>query len=377
MKPRPTAGICRRRAVSLTTRWTASMAAASSWTGRMGFPSSRVDQSLPLALLRLHSVLNGSRVALPQDIGGYGMSAIHPNDITGLDGDLSVRFLWSKHYVDIGDGNLLVRVGDFFPHDRRASGVFNYPGIWQLKSAHFSGNLLDGTKGMVFEPLWRVMPWGVRKLSNRKARIQHWQFQSGPVKRPYLGIRMDYAIPMADCLDWTLEITPLEEGYGDLSLRAKAYLNAKATPQLSFFGSAGLAGLALSKGEEILVRSPDRTVQAPHEYQQPLFYCRIEDALLVFMFEPGAPIDILAAGPSPDSPGGLRGFVWHIADAKKDEAYRLRVRLEILPASREGELMSHYERWCTGLREKSATGRNVSQSETTTRGCRPSTAFDH
>ena len=333
-----------------------------------GFPASRVDQSLPLALLRLHAVLNGSRVALPQEIGGYGMSATHPNDITGLDGDLSVRFLWSKHYVDIGDGNLSARVGDFFPHDRRASGVFNYPGIWQLSSPHFSGNLLDGTKGMVFEPLWRVMPWGVRKLSDRNARIEHWQFESGPVKRPYLGIRMDYGVPTADCLDWALEVTPLEEGYGDLALRAKAHLNAKATPQLSFFGPAGLSSLEVPEGKEVLVRSRDGVAQTPDKYQHPLFCSRLENALLAFMFKPGTPIDILAAGPSPDSPGGLRGFVWHIADAKKDEAYRLHVRLEILPASRAGELMSHYERWCAGTREENATGGNVSRSETTTPG---------
>ena len=324
------------------------------WPGE--FPRSRVNQSLPLAMLRLYAVLNKSKVALPQDVGGYGMSATNPNDISGIDGDLTVRFMWSKHYVDIRGENLSARVGDFFPHGRRADGVFNYPGVWRLSSPHFSGNVLDSAKGMLFEPLWRVLPWGVRKLNDREARIEHWQFQSGPVKRPYLGIRMNYNIATSDSLDWTLEITPLEEGYGDLSLRAKAYLNAKAVPQFTFSSPAGFTGLELPENREVLVKSQAIATETPHRYRHPLCCSRIEDVILVFMFQPGVPIDLLAAGPSQGNPGGLRGFVWHIADAKKDKKYRLCTRLKILPTSRADELMPHYEQWCADMRVGNADG---------------------
>jgi hypothetical protein len=316
-----------------------------------------LNQSLPLAMLRLYAVLNGSQVALPQDVGGYGMSATQPNDMSGIDGDLRVRFMWSKHYVDIRGKNLSARVGDYFPHDGRADGLFNYPGVWRLSSPHFPGNVLDGTKGMVFEPLWRVLPWGMRKLGDREARIEHWQFQSGPVKRPYFGVRMGYRIAAPDALDWTLEITPLEEGYGDLSLRAKAFLNAKASPQFTFSSPTGFTGLDVPEDREVLVTSQASATETPHRYRHPLFYSRMEEAILVFMFQPGAPIDLVAAGPSQGGSGGLRGFVWHIADAKKDKVYRLRVRLTILPSSRADELMAHYERWCAGAGEGNATGR--------------------
>ena len=319
-------------------------------------PWSRVNQSLPLAMLRLYAVLNDSQVALPQDVGGYGMSATTPNNISGLDGDLTVRFMWCKHHVDIRGENLSARVGDFFPHGGRADGIFNYPGVWRLSSPHFSGNVLDSTKGMVFEPLWRVLPWGVRRLSDREARIEHWQFQSGPVKRPYLGVRMNYSVATSDSLDWTLEITPLEEGYGDLSLRAMAYLNAKASPQFTFLSPDGFTGLELPENKEILVKSQTSAAETPHKYRHPIFYSRIEDVILVFMFKPGAPIDLLAAGPSQGSPGGLRGFVWHIADAKKDEVYRLSARVKILPFSRADELMPNYEQWCAGMRSGNTNG---------------------
>ena len=53
------------------------------------------------------------------------MSATNPNDVSGLDGDLTVRFMWSKHHVDIRGTNLSARVGDFFPHGRRVDGAFN------------------------------------------------------------------------------------------------------------------------------------------------------------------------------------------------------------------------------------------------------------
>ena len=311
-----------------------------------GFPYSRVNQSLPLAMLRLDAVMNESQVVLPQDIGGYGMSATSPNNISGLDGDLAVRFMWSKHHVDIHSKNLSVRVGDYFPHDGNAEGLFNYPGIWCLSSPHSSGNVLDSAKGMVFDPLWRVLPWGVRKLSDREARIEHWQFQSGPIKRPYLGVKIDYSIATPNALDWTLEVTPLEIGYGDLSLRAKAFLDEKASPQFTFLSTTGLRGLDLSENEEILVTPEANGPETPSTYQHPLFYSPVGDVILVLMFQPNAPVDLLAHGPSPDNPGGLRGFVWHIADAKKDEAYKLHARISVLPCSREDQLIQLYKQWC-------------------------------
>ena len=318
------------------------------------FRSSRVNQSLPLALLRLYAVCSKSQVALPQDIGGYGMSVNNPNDISMYSGPY--RFMWAKHHVDIGAGNLSARVGDSSPHGERADDLSNYPGVWRLSSPHFSGNLLDDAKGIVFEPLWRVLPYGVRKLSDREARIEHWQFQRGSVKGPYLGIRMNYSIAAEDSLDWTLEITPLEEGYGDLSLSAKAYLNEKASPQFTFFSPAGFTGLELPDNKEILVSSQASAAERRHKYRDPLFYSRIEDAILVFMFQPGAPIDLLAAGPSQGNPGGQRGFVWHIADAKKDKIYKLSARIKILPFSRANELMPHYEQWSAGMRVGNAKG---------------------
>jgi hypothetical protein len=209
---------------------------------------------------------------------------------------------------------------------------------------------------MVLEPLWRVLPWGVRKLSDREARIEHWQFQSGTVKRPYLGVRMNYSVATSDSLDWTLEITPLEEGYGDLSLRAKAYLSAKASPQFTFSSPTGFTGLDVPENKEVLVKSQTSATETPHRYRHPLFYSRIEDAILVFMFQSGAPVDLLAAGPSQGNPGGLRGFVWHIADATKDKAYRLCARLKILPSSHADELIPHYEQWCADRRAGNAHG---------------------
>ena len=87
------------------------------------FRSSRVNQSLPLALLRLYAVCNKRQVALPQDIGGYGMSVNNPNDISMYSG--AYRFMWAKHHVDIGAGNLSARVGDSSPHGERADDLSN------------------------------------------------------------------------------------------------------------------------------------------------------------------------------------------------------------------------------------------------------------
>ena len=37
-----------------------------------------------------------------------------------------LRFVWAKHYVDIQGENLSARVGDSFPHVKKADGLFDY-----------------------------------------------------------------------------------------------------------------------------------------------------------------------------------------------------------------------------------------------------------
>ena len=313
------------------------------WPHEFGY--SRVNQGLPLAMLRLYAVLTEKKVALPQDVGGYGMAGFRPNIISGIDGDLRTRYIWAKHHVDIRGRNLSARIGDYFPHSGQADGAFNYPGVWCLRSAHYPANLLDGEKGMVFEPLWRALPAAVRKLNGGEAGIEHWQFQSDATKPPYLGVRMNYKVDESDSLDWTLEVTPLEEGYGDLSLRGMAYLNAKVSPEITFSAPDGLARARLAASGETIVKPPSGPAGTDHRYRHPFICSRIEDVILVLMFKPGAPVDIVAAGPSPENPGGLRGFVWHIADAKKGQVYRLNVRAKIFPVSREDEVPADYERW--------------------------------
>ena len=309
------------------------------------FRYSRVNQGLPLALLRLYAVLSKKNVALPQDVGGYGMEGFRPNIISGIDGDLPLLYMWANHHVDIRGHNVSARIGDYFPHDGQADGLFNYPGVWRLGSSHYPANVLDSRKGMVFEPLWRALPAELRKPNGEEAEIEHWQYQSGSTKGPYFGVRMKYRIGAPDSLDWTLEITPLEENYGNLSLRGMAYLNAKASPEITFSAPDGLAHLQVAASGETIVKPRTDTAGAGPRYRHPLFYSRIEDVILVFMFKPGAPIDLLAAGPSQEDPGGLRGFVWHIADAKKDQVYKLDLRVKVLPVSRGDEVLADYQQW--------------------------------
>ncbi|MBN2292648.1 MAG: hypothetical protein JXM70_09495 [Pirellulales bacterium] len=311
------------------------------------FQFSRVNQALPLALTRLYSVLSGKRIDLPQDIGAYGMAGFTPNLISGIDGALPLRYMWSKHHVDIVGGNLSARVGDCFPHSGKLDGLFNYPGVWRLgcspsKDKPSQANLLDNRKGMVFDPLRKARPAQIRKLSDREAAIVHWQFKDSSEKQKYLGIRMNYRIEAPNILNWTLRITPLEENYGNLSLRAMAYLNEKASTEIMFAGENGLTPLTLS-GTKETVLGPKSGSGAG--YRRPLFYSRIDDALLVFMFKPGAPVDLLAAGASQENPGGLRGFVWNVANAKKDQQYKLEVRIQVFPVSQVDELLKNYERW--------------------------------
>ena len=308
------------------------------------FQCSRVNQGLPLALIRLYAVLSGKRVALPQDIGAYGMAGFRPNIISGIDGDMRLRYMWSKHHVDIADGNLSARVGDRFPHSGRMDGLFDCPGVWRFGCSHGPENLLDDRKGMVFEPLRKALPAELRKLSGQEAAIEHWQFQDGPKKQQYFGIRMNYRIEAPNALDWTLQITPLEENYGHLSLRAMAYLNGKATPDITFAGPDGLTPLTLSGTKETVLR-PRTAADAGASYRRPLFCSRIGDVLLAFMFKPGAPVDLCAVGASQENPGGLRGFVWHVEDAKKGHEYKLEVRLQVLPVPQGDELLKNYDRW--------------------------------
>jgi len=308
------------------------------------FRWSRVNQGLPLALVRLYAVLSGRRVALPQDIGAYGMAGFRPNIISGIDGDMRVRYMWSKHHVDITGGNLSIRVGDRFPHSGRMDGVFDCPGVWRLGCSHGPRNLLDDGKGMVFGPLRKALPADIRKLSDQEAAIERWQYKDSSKKQQYFGIRINYRIEAPNALDWTLRITPLEENYGNLPLRAVAYLNAKASPEITFAGPDGLTALTLSGTKEALL-TPKPAADAGASYRRPLFCSRIDDTLLAFMFKPGAPVDLFAVGASQENPGGLRGFVWHVQDAKKGHEYKLEVRIQASPAPQGDELLENYEQW--------------------------------
>ena len=315
------------------------------WPGE--FRYSRVNQSLPLALLRLSVALGEKEVAIPPDIGGYGMEGFRPHQISFIDGDLTVRYTWAKHHIDIEGGNLRARVGDYFPHSGKVQDPFNYPGLWCLSSLHHPENVLDENKGMVFEPLWRVLPCSIIKLSNRQALIEHWQFRqwNGPIKRPYFGVRMDYRIEAPCYLDWTLEVTPLEENCGDLALRGLAHLNEQASPRAVFLGDSGFSTVRVGANEEIVVKPESKDDDEALRYRRPVFYSRIGDVALVFMFKPGAPVDLLAVGPSEKCPEPVRGFIWRIRSAEKGRAYKLDVRVGLLPVSSLGKVEQDYQRW--------------------------------
>jgi len=309
------------------------------------FRYSRVNQGLPLALLKLYAVASRLKVALPQDVGGYGMEGTRPNLITSMDGDLALRFMWSNHHLDIRGGNVCARVGDCFPHNGAVEGDFGSPGLWRLATLQHPDNLLDGKRGMVFEPAQSVATRDLRKLNDQEVQIEHWQYQDGPVKHPYFGIRMNYRVASPDSLSWTLEVTPLEENYGNLSLRGMAYLNGNASPGFTYSGADGLIYQELPATGETVVKPQAGAGATARGYRNPLFYSRIENVLLVFMFPPGAPIDLVGTGPSAKNPGGLRGFIWHVDDARKGQAYTLKVLVKILPLSGERDVMRQYDQW--------------------------------
>ena len=95
--------------------------------------------------------------------------------------------------------------------------------------------------------------------------------------------------------------------------------------------------------------------ETPHEYHDPLFYSRVGEAILVFMLLPDAPVDLLATGPSPGEPGGVRGVSWKIADSQKDEVYRLSVRIRLLPFSRSDELLPYYKQWIRNMQTETGS----------------------
>ena len=63
------------------------------------------------------------------------------------------------------------------------------------------------------------------------------------------------------------------------------------------------------------------------------------------MFKRNSPIELLAAGPSDTAHGELRGFLWHIDEAKRNQAYMLEVRIGLLPASDVDRLEDVYRPW--------------------------------
>ena len=159
---------------------------------------------------------------------------------------------------------------------------------------------------------------------------------------------MDYRIEAPHCLDWTLEITPLEEDCGDLSLRGMAHLNEKASPEAVFLADNGFSTVPVGANEEIVLKPKIEGAGEARGYHRPVLYSRTGDVVLVFMFKPGAPVDLLAVGPSEKCPEQVRGFIWHIENAEKDRVYKLEVRIGVLPVSSLDKVEQEYQRWSAG-----------------------------
>ena len=140
-------------------------------------------------------------------------------------------------------------------------------------------------------------------------------------------------------------MTPLEENYGDLALRGLAHLTEQASPKTVFLGHRGFSTVPVGANEEIVVRPKSKDADEARGYRRPVFYSRIGDVVLVFMFKPGAPVDLLAVGPSEKCPEPVRGFIWHIRSAEKGRAYKLDVRVGLLPVSSLGKVEQEYQRW--------------------------------
>ncbi|MFQ6078197.1 MAG: hypothetical protein ACE5NJ_03565 [Thermodesulfobacteriota bacterium] len=309
------------------------------WPGE--FYQSRVNQAFPLALLRLATALEGREIPLPEDPGGLGEIGYY--NVGYIDGDFAIRWQWGKHYSDLHlpGGRMVCRIGDFSPHLRGDDEFWNYAGVWCLKATWSDvENVLDDRRGIIFEPLAKFIPVEMTKTDETEVLVKHWddgdRTQAPP---PYFGVQSRYKLTGPHFLDWTLEVVPLQTDK-DLSLRGFAYLNEKASPEVTFLGEDGWFGLPVGENEEIVVKAKGNG--ATYEYLRPVFYCRVEDVVLVFMFEPDAPIDLLCVGRSDKCPQRM-GFIWHIADAENGQM--LNVRIGLLPISGVDRAREEYKKW--------------------------------
>jgi pectate lyase len=314
------------------------------WPGE--FRQSPVNQALPLALLRLAAVLERKRITLPVDPGGLGMEPVWNYSISYIDGDFALRWQWGKHFTDLHaeGGQIVCRIGDRSPHRRQEGGLWDHAGIWRLK-AKWSDleNVFDEQRGMIFEPSARFIPREMTKLGESQVLVEHWL--SGRERPPYLGVRSRYELAAPRFLDWTLEVAPLEAGYGDLALRATAYLDAAASPEVGVWAENGSVAVPVRGNQESRFGPGKHGGPSSYLASRPMFHTRIGEVALVFMFRPKSPIEFLAAGPSNSSRGGLRGFLWHIDSAKKDQAYTLDVRIGLFPVSSIDSLDNAYRQW--------------------------------
>jgi len=273
------------------------------WPGE--FQKTPVNLALPLALLRLAATLERKSVDLPTDSGGLGMEPIWNYCISYIDGDFDLRWQWGKHFTDLHapDAEVKCRIGDRSPHV--PDGSWDHAGIWRLGGKWSErDNVLDDQRGIVFEPLCEFIPREMLKLDDGELQVEYWSYGRGDP--PHLGVRSRYELTSPHCLDWTLEVTPLEAGYGDLELDATAFLARGASPK-------------------------DRRLLA--DGSGSIHFSRVGDSIIAFLFKPGAPIEFQAVGPTDDYPGGLRRIRWHIRDAQKGQSYQLRIRIGLLPTS--------------------------------------------
>ena len=273
------------------------------WPGE--FQKTPVNLALPLALLRLAATLEHKSVDLPIDSGGLGMEPIWNYCISYIDGDFDLRWQWGKHFSDLHapDAEIKCRIGDRSPHV--ADGIWDRAGIWRLGGKWSDqDNVLDVQRGIAFEPLCEFIPREMMKLDDRELQVEHWSYGRGDP--PYLGVRSWYKLRSSFWLDWTLEVTPLEVSYGDLDLDATVFL---------------------AKGAS----SKDRHLLGNGGHS--IYHTRVGDSILAFLFEPDAPIEFQAIGPTDECPGGMRRIRWHIRDAQKGGVYHLRMRIGLLPTS--------------------------------------------
>jgi pectate lyase len=273
------------------------------WPGE--FRQSPVNLAIPLALLRLAAALERKSVDLPVDPGGLGMEPNWNYCISYIDGDFDLRWQWGKHFTDLHapDAAIKCRIGDRSPHV--PAGGWDHAGIWRLGGTWSDQeNVLDDQRGIVFEPLCDLIPREMTKLDDGDLQVKHWSYGRGDP--PHLGVRSRYQLKSSHFLDWTLEVTPLEAGYGDLDLDATVFLASGASPK-------------------------DRNLVAKDGGS--IHYSRIGDSFLAFLFQPDAPVEFQVEGPTDDYPGGLRRIRWYVRDVQKGQFYQLRVRIGLVPAS--------------------------------------------